>query len=67
VTVWQATTLRTSFCSQTPVRSAQEIAANEDVRLYVKTQLTRVIALDNLDYGVEGALAIPDARNRAEP
>jgi hypothetical protein len=39
--------------------------ADEELKTYVNRQLSRIMRLPNFDYGVEGALAAPDARERA--
>jgi hypothetical protein len=45
--------------------SAEMAAAGDDVKSYIKVELTRLTALRDFDYGVEGALASVDARERA--
>jgi hypothetical protein len=40
-------------------------AAQEDLRLYVKAGLTHIMELRTFEYGVDGALAVPNARDRA--
>jgi hypothetical protein len=45
--------------------SAEMAAAGDDVKSYVRAELTRITALSDFDYGVEGALASIDARERA--
>ena len=39
--------------------------AGDELKTYVNRQLSRIMRLPNFDYGVEGALATPDARERA--
>jgi hypothetical protein len=45
--------------------SSEMTAADDEVLAYVKTELTRITALSGFEYGVEGALAAADARQRA--
>jgi hypothetical protein len=45
--------------------SAEMAAAGHDVTSYIKAELTRIMALLDFEYGVEGALASVDARGRA--
>jgi hypothetical protein len=45
--------------------STEMAASGDDVKSYIKAELTRIMALLDFEYGVEGALAAPDARQRA--
>jgi hypothetical protein len=45
--------------------SAEMASGGDDVKSYIKAELTRIVALNGFDYGVEGALAATDARQRA--
>lgn len=45
--------------------SAEMAAAGDDIKSYIKAELTRLTTLRDFDYGVEGALASIDARERA--
>jgi hypothetical protein len=40
-------------------------ALTDDARAYVRGEFARVLALPSFEYGVEGALAAPDSRERA--
>jgi hypothetical protein len=40
--------------------------APDELRAYVKDELNRIMRLRTFEYGVEGALAGPGARERAE-
>jgi hypothetical protein len=45
--------------------SAEMAVADAGVKSYIKAELTRIAELSDFDYGVEGALASVDARERA--
>jgi predicted nucleotidyltransferase len=45
--------------------SSEITAVGAEVKSYIRAELKRLTALSDFDYGVEGALAAPDARERA--